>query len=81
MLGAVTKTVVELGQTDVVVETRVVVTVRPVVVTGTPGVRTVVPVAVQGQPSVTVRVSDCAMKLVSDSLEKKKSLAKSRLPR
>ena len=38
MLGAVTVRVVELGQTVVEVDTRVVVTVRPVVVTGTPGV-------------------------------------------
>lgn len=38
VLGAVTVRVVELGQTVVEVDTRVVVTVRPVVVTGTPGV-------------------------------------------
>lgn len=38
MLGAVTVKVVELGQTVVEVDTRVVVTVKPVVVTGTPGV-------------------------------------------
>ena len=38
VLGAVTVKVVELGQTVVEVATRVVVTLRPVVVTGTPGV-------------------------------------------
>ena len=38
MLGAVTVKVVELGHTVVDVDTRVVVTVRPVEVTGTPGV-------------------------------------------
>ena len=38
MLGAVTVKVVELGHTVVDVDTRVVVTVKPVEVTGTPGV-------------------------------------------
>ena len=38
MLGAVTVKVVELETTVTEVEARVVVTVRPVVVTGTPGV-------------------------------------------
>ena len=38
MLGAVTVKVVELATTVFEVDTRVVVTVRPVVVTGTPGV-------------------------------------------
>ena len=47
-----------MGESVGEVETLGGVTVRPGVVTGTPGVRTVVPVAVQGQPSVTVRVSD-----------------------